>query len=138
MSSFTRICKSTEINSECDAYTVRTMYEGSDFPDQRLDMRRKRDTNLQAALMRCPVEERKKQGRKCNSRLKHEKTHAPDSISNIKILHHTDLRGHPELLGQMFIIILKLLSLWRNGKLLIVGRDMAHFIFMHVTGFHLR
>ncbi len=55
----------------------------------------------------------------------------PDSVSDIKIQHHTDLRGHRGLLGQMFIIILKLLSLWGNGKLLIVGRDMESFIRCH-------
>lgn len=49
----------------------------------------------------------------------------PDSVRNIKIQHHTDLREH---LGQMFIITLKLLSLWKNRKRLIVEGDMGSFI----------
>lgn len=65
-----------EISPDCDTYAVR-MDKDSDFPDQRLDMSRKRDANLPAVLMRCPVEEREKQRRKCKSRLKHKKTHAP-------------------------------------------------------------
>lgn len=38
------------------------------------------------------------------------------SVSDIKIQHHTDLRGHRGVLGQMFIIILKLLSLNSIGN----------------------
>ena len=82
--------------------------------------------------MRCPVEEREKLWRKCNSRLKHKKSRAPDSVRDIKIQHHTDLRGHCGLLGQMFVIILKLLSLCRDGKLL-QSEKYGEFLFLFMT-----
>lgn len=61
-----------------------------------------------------------------------------NSASDVKIQHHTYLRGQCELLGQMFRIIINLLSPWKNLENTYSRGDMASYIFVNVIGFHLR